>query len=80
MEIGFEILKILLMFMITIELALILYGKKEGAKEDERTSRREVYGTFKDPLGDSYRRNTRNQYIPVHPGGKMLDGMGDDEE
>ena len=68
------------MFMIVLELAIILMGKKEGTREEAHTTRRDVYGTFRDPLGDSYRRNSRNQYVPIHPGEKMLDGMGDDEE
>ena len=74
-----EVLKILLLFMLVIEDALILYDKKPEEKpKEERTSRRDVYGSFGDPLGDSYRRNTRRQYVPIIPNSKMLDG--DDEE
>ena len=72
-----EIVEVLVLFIIAIEGALLLY-KKEDVKESERTSRRDVYGTFKDPLGDSYRKNTKGQYVPVQPNSKMLDG--DDEE
>lgn len=90
MEIAFEVLKILILFMMAIELALIIYDtkdnteelkkqiKKELEEEGASTSRREVYGTFKTPLGDSYRRNTKGLYVPIQPNSKMLDG--DDEE
>lgn len=72
-----EILKVLVLFMIAIEGALILYKKDEKEEpKEERTSRRDVYGTFGNPLG--YRTNTRHQYVPVMPNSKMLDG--DDEE
>ena len=75
--------------MIAIELGLIIYDTKDGLKEEirkelkeelegARTSRREVYGTFKSPLGDSYRRNTKGLYVPIQPNSKMLDG--DDDE
>lgn len=74
-----EIVKVLVLFIIAIEGALLLY-KKEEVKESERTTRRDVYGTFKDPLGDSYRKNTRGHYVPIKPGEKMLEGLGDDEE
>lgn len=73
-------------FTIALELGLILFHmptkedieeilkKNEGA----HTTRREVHGTFKTPLGDSYRKNTRGLYVPIQPNSKMLDG--DDEE
>lgn len=67
--------------MIAIEGALILYKKDEPKEEpkDERTSRRDVYGTFGNPLG--YRTNARHQYVPIRPNSRMLDGNdGDDEE
>lgn len=73
-------------FIIAVELGLLLFHmptkenieeilkKNEGA----HTTRREVHGTFKTPLGDSYRKNTRGLYVPIQPNSKMLDG--DDEE
>lgn len=51
---------------------------KEMEEEGAHTTRRDVHGTFKTPLGDSYRRNTRGQYVPIQPNSKMLDG--DDDE
>lgn len=72
-----EIINVLILFVIAIEGALLLYKKEEKREEEvSHTNRREVYGTFKDPY--SYRKNTRNQYVPIKPGSKMLDG--DDEE
>ena len=72
-----EIVEILLLIIIAIEGALILYGKEE--KEVKKvSSRREVFGTFQNPLGDSYRKNNKMQYVPIKPNSKMLDG--DDEE
>lgn len=77
--VGLEVVKVLVLFMIAIEGALLLYDKKE--KEEEResahTSRREVYGTFHNPLGDSYRKN-RGLYVPIKPNSKMLDGDEED--
>lgn len=79
--------------MIAIELGLIIYDIKAPAKdkvkeelkkelleeiEGAHANRRDVHGTFKTPLGDSYRRNTRGQYVPIQPNSKMLDG--DDDE
>lgn len=77
-----EIAILIFLVIIAVELGLIIYDlpQKREEKEDARTTRRDVYGTFQNPLADSYRKNTRNQYIPVHPGGKMLEGLGDDEE
>lgn len=76
-------MEIALLFIIAIELAFILYdkdSKQEFKKIDEgaRTTRRDVYGTFKTPLGDSYRKNSKNLYVPIKPNSKMLDG--DEEE
>lgn len=73
--IGFEIIKILLMFILAIEGYLIAF-KKEEIKSISNP-RRELNGTFKDPLG--YRTNTRGQYVPVRPNSKMIDGSDDDE-
>ena len=78
--IGLEIVRTLVLFVIAVEGALILYGKDTTTKkvESAHTSRREVYGTFHNPLGDTYRKNSRSQYVPIHPGAKMLDGDEDD--
>lgn len=80
-----------MLFMIATEIGLVICDTKEKTKEalkkeikeemeveGARTTRRDVYGTFKTPLGDSYRRNTRGLYVPIQPNSKMLDG--DDEE
>ena len=80
--VGLEVVKTLVLFMIAIEGALILYDKiekeeEEGKKDGAHTSRREVYGTFQNPLGDNYRKN-RGLYVPIKPNSKMLDG--DDED
>ena len=75
-----EIVEMMLLFVIAIEGGLLLY-KKEEKKEEveaEHVSRRDIYGTFKDPY--SYRKNNRGQYVPVRPGGKMIDSIGDEEE
>lgn len=80
--VGFEVVKIMVLFMIAIEGALLLQEKKdnkiETPKRDEEsahTSRREVHGTFQNPLGDAYRKNNKGLYTPVRPLGR-----GDDEE
>lgn len=73
-------------FIIAVELGLLLFHMptKENIEEilkrneGAHTTRREVHGTFKTPLGDSYRKNTRGLYVPIQPNSKMLDG--DDEE
>lgn len=52
--------------MLAIEGALMIYDK-EGKNEGEHTTRRDVYGTFKDPLGDAYRKNTKGLYTPIKP-------------
>lgn len=86
-----EIVKIILEFIIAIEIGLILYDMRLSEKqmdeiaeevkrdlEGEHISRREIHGTFQNPLADSYRKNTRGQYVPIQPNSKMLDG--DDDE
>lgn len=75
--VGLEIVKTLVLFMIAIEGALLLNDKKEEEKESAHTSRREVYGTFHNPLGDSYRKN-KGLYVPIKPNSKMLDGEDED--
>lgn len=75
--VGLEVVKVLVLFMIAIEGALLLNDKKEEEKESAHTSRREVYGTFHNPLGDSYRKN-RGLYVPIKPNSKMLDGDEED--
>lgn len=74
--IALEVIKILTLFIIAIEGYVIAYMKDEP---EEKTSnpRRELNGTFKDPLG--YRTNTRGQYVPIKPNSKMIDGVDDDE-
>jgi hypothetical protein len=71
-----EIVEVLLLVIIAIEGALLIYSKDE-AKEQKVNPRREIYGTFHNPLGDSYRKN-KGLYVPIKPNSKMLDG--DDEE
>ena len=75
-----ELLKILLLIMLVLEGALMLYDKRTKKEEQkERTTRREVYGTFRDPFGDTYRRNSKGQLTPIHPNSKMIDGVDEDE-
>lgn len=56
------------------------YKEEEEPEEEKEDARKRVYGTFQNPLGDTYRKNTRNQYVPIKPNAKMLDGLGDDDE
>lgn len=72
--IGFEVLKILILFMLAIEGALIIYDKGEKPNEGVHTTRRDVYGTFRDSLGDAYRKNNKGLYRPIKP------NRGDDVE
>ena len=74
---ALEIIKILLLFIIAIEVALM---KQSEVEKVERTSRREVNGTFKNPLGDGYRTNAKGQYVPIHPNSRMLDGSDEDDD
>lgn len=76
---ALEIIKILLLFIIAIEVALMKHNSEE-AEKDERASRREVNGTFKNPLGDGYRKNVKGQYVPIHPNSRMLDGSDEDDD
>jgi hypothetical protein len=78
-----EGVKIFLLFVIAYEGFLFLIKgkqKKEEEKIDERASRRETYGIYRNPLGDSYRKNNKSQYVPIKPGEKMIENSGDDEE
>ena len=79
-----EAVKIALLFAIAYEGAWFLIRnkkkKEEPEKEDVRTTRRDVYGIYKNPLGDSYRKNSRHQYIPQRPNSKMIESSGDDED
>ena len=75
--IGLAVVGLMLLVIIAIEGALIL-AKKEDT-EDTRTTRRDVYGTFSNPLADTYRRNKRGQYVPIRPNEKMIEHSGDDE-
>lgn len=74
-----EIIEIFLLTLIAIEGALILLHK-EDAEEERINRRREIYGTFKNPLGDTYRKNTRGQLVPINPHGKMIDGDEEEDE
>lgn len=79
---GFEVVKIMLMVLIAVEGALLL-GKKDEAihnNVEEKKTRRDVYGTFANPLGDSYRTNSKGQLKPVYPGTRYIKRLGDDEE
>ncbi len=80
---GFEVVKIMLMVLIAVEGALFL-GKKDEAVSnnnvEEKKTRRDVYGTFANPLGDSYRTNSKGQLKPVYPGTRYIKRLGDDEE
>ena len=69
-----EIIKIILLFIISIEGGLLLYNKGEIPKKVVQ-DRREITGKFKDPLG--YKTNTRGQLRPIIPGGKMIDEEDD---
>lgn len=69
-----EIIKIILLFIISIEGGLLLYNKEEIPKKVVQ-DRREITGKFKDPLG--YKTNTRGQLRPIIPGGKMIDEEDD---
>lgn len=73
-----EIVEVIMLIIIAIETALILYKKKDEPKEG-KVGRREITGTFGNPLGDNYRRNTRGQLVPIKPNSKMLDGDEEDE-
>jgi hypothetical protein len=75
--IGFEIIKIMVLFIIAIEGYMIAF-EKEKEEDVKSNPRRELSGTFKDPLG--YRTNTRGQYVPIKPNSKMIDGVDDDDE
>ena len=79
-----EALKIALLFIIAYEGAWFIIKnppKKEEPKEDEgHASRREVHGIYRNPLGDSYRKNQRKQYVPIKPGAKMIESSGDEED
>lgn len=72
----------MLLLIITIELTLIYAGgaeERKGSKEEVKKTRRDIYGVFANPLGDSYRKNSKELYVPIKPGSKMLDGDEEDE-
>ena len=76
-----EVVIIMFLFLISVELALIIIRLTEDKleiPEKEHKSRREIQGTFANPLGDSYRKN-KGLYVPIVPNSKMLDGDEDDE-
>lgn len=79
-----EVVITLFLLLISIELALIIIrlteenDKNEKVEETHKT-RRDIQGTFANPLGDSYRKN-KGLYVPIRPGEKMLDGDERDDE
>ena len=76
-----EVVIIMILVFIAVELALILIRlteEKLEIPEKEHINRREIKGTFSNPLGDSYRKNN-GLYVPIKPGSTMLDGDEDDE-
>ena len=78
-----EALKIALLFIIAYEGALPIikgYKPKQEKEEVAHTTRRDVDGIYKNPLGDSYRKNKRNLYVPIKPGAKMIESSGDEED
>lgn len=53
------------------------------AQELEKKTRRDIDGTFGNPLQDGYRKNTKGQYTPVRPNGNpyaIRPHLGDDED
>ncbi len=81
--IGFEIVKILLEVVIAIEGYLILAKKEEKEVEPAHISRREIHGTFKDPLDSPYRKNSKGLYVPIKPSGREYNPrphLGDEED
>lgn len=75
---GFDLLEVFILIIIAIEGALLIQRKPEK-EEDARATRRDVYGTFQNPLGDGYRKNKKGQYVPVRPNEKMIESSGGDE-
>ena len=76
-----EIVEIFLLFAIVVEGAIALRKKPSYKKEEPiTTNRRDVHGVYRNPLGDNYRKSSRNLYVPIKPGSKMIDGLEDDEE
>lgn len=52
----------------------------EKEKEQKADDRRKVVGEFKNPLGDTYRKNTRGHLVPIRPHSKMIDGVDEEDE
>lgn len=73
--IGLQVIEILILFVIAVEIYLISNNKE--VQKGASNNRRELNGTFKDPLG--YKTNTRGQYVPIKPNSKLIDGSEDDE-
>ena len=81
--IGLEVVKILLLVVLSIEGYLIISKEEKEEKEDVHTSRREIYGTFKDPFDNPYRKNKSGQYVPIKPSGREYNPrphLGDEED
>lgn len=55
-----------------------LTAKKE--KEQKIDDRRKIVGEFKNPLGDTYRKNTKGHLVPIRPHSKMIDGSDEKDE
>lgn len=58
---------------------LLIDTMNKAQELEDRRKRREIEGTFQNPLGDTYRKNTKGQLRPIIPRAKMLDGDEDDE-
>lgn len=76
-----EIVEVFLLFVIAVEGVLMLRKKPTyKIEEPSMANRRDVHGVYRNPLGDSYRKSSRNLYVPIKPGSKMIDSLEDDEE
>ena len=61
----------------------ILIDTMNKAKELEKKTRRDIEGTFQNPLQDGYRKNDKGQYTPIKPNGNpyaIRPHLGDDED
>lgn len=60
-----EIAILIVLVVIAVEGYYICSRKQ--IEEKVKTDRREIKGTFSDPLGDKYRKNNVGLYRPVRP-------------
>ena len=67
------------LFIICLEGLYICLKFDEKEEKKGATDRRKINGDFKNPLGDSYRKNTKGHLVPIKPNSKMLDGDEEDE-